>query len=115
VVGKEIKIMAFKFMERLITETGEAKRIAYQPGNGTRYEIVYCPGSETFLFGWYNVPGGKIAEFSSTAGLLVSEYFMKKLGIRSPADAAALLTLVNELTGRPVELPVGYDARGEAL
>lgn len=98
-----------------LTETTHngTRRLVYQPGNGTRYELVYCPGPETFLFGWtYSREGGRLAEFSNV-GLMTYDYFMQKLDIRSPADAAALLTLVNELTGRPVELPVRYTANGE--
>lgn len=92
----------------------QVTRYCYQPNNGTRYVVLYCPGSVSFLlglFGSYGTAGGRLAEFSN-GGLLTCDYFMQKLGITNQADAAALLTLVNCLSGRPVELPIGYDPTG---
>jgi hypothetical protein len=98
-------------MNRLDTyEINGAKRYIFQPGNGTRYEVVLVPDENSFLFGWVN-GSGTIAEFGNT-GLMTSGYFMDKLKLHNRADAAALMTLVNELTGRPVELPFGFDANG---
>lgn len=92
---------------------GISSRYDYQPGNGSRYEVVYCPGPKTFLFGWYNTRvGGRVAEFGSTTGVLTYSYLMEKLDIKNYPDAAALLTLISELTGRRVTYPEGYGQDG---
>lgn len=99
-------------MERLTMQAtyNTAAVLVYQPGNGTRYEVLFCKGNDTFLFGWLNGTG-TVHEFRS-GGLLHYQYLMEKLKLRSPADAAALLTLIQELTGREPQYPEGFDRNG---
>ena len=105
-------------MDRLVMQySGFCLRYCYQPGNGTKYEVIYGPiEADTFMFGWLNrSKGGVVAEFRLDKGLLTFDYFMDKLQITNKADAAALLTLVNELTERPILYPEGYDHAGNCF
>jgi len=94
-----------------VSRNSTLNEIVYQPDNGTRYEVILVLHGEHFLFCWLNgSAGGRCHEFA-TEGLLHYSYFQEKMKTNE-ADAAVLLVLIHELTGRTVALPPGYDVAG---
>lgn len=100
-------------------ERSNTRLVTFQPGNYTRYEILFTPvPTMPSVFGmcWLNPisgPEGRFHIFQSTDshGLLHYGYFMDKMDC-SAADAAALLVLINEEYHRTVVLPPGFNAEG---
>lgn len=85
------------------THQGNFFRYVFQPGNGTRYEILYCPdlNAGTFLFGWTNrLEGPVVAEFR-TGNYMDVYFFAQKLNLIPGPDATVLLDLAQELEGAP--------------
>jgi len=65
---------------------------AWEPGNGTRYELLLVNGAGVNrVFAWLNAPGGGRCMYISPYGVIHSGYLMEKMGTRSIRDAAALL------------------------
>ena len=102
-------------MERTKTAaTGTAESFTFQPGNGTRYDLVVIdwPEKDQFTISWLNARrAGGTATFN-TYGYLSYDYFQEKMRMDSPADTAALLSFVSERYGREVTMPDGYTAEG---
>ncbi len=95
------------------------RRIVYEPGNGSRYSCILteCPGSNGepgFLFCWMKRQdsGGNAIWFGRDRGLLHYSYLAEKMEIDLVADAAALLALIRDETGRPVGMPPEFGEDG---
>ena len=104
-------------MERLetITENGDLnKLLVYQPGNGTRYEVVVADLVDQLMFGWFSAAGGRAsALFRKNEKPMSWDYFCEKMNLcQQRADAVALIVLFGELTGRAVQIPGEFDRAG---
>jgi hypothetical protein len=67
-------------------------REAYEPGNGTRYDLFLVRPSEGMLvFGYLNASGGGRSMVINPDTTLHVSYLSEKIGIRSMSDLAALL------------------------
>lgn len=65
---------------------------AWEPGNGSRYEVLLVPGvGMNKVFAWLNAPGGGRCMYINPYGVVHSGYLMEKMALRSIRDAAALL------------------------
>ena len=116
-------------MERkIVTISGPTKFIVFQPGNGTKYETAFVPMvgadysdtlTDKFLFCWINpldnLGRSLVLQGSAwnTIHPLNYQYFMDKMQC-SAGDAAALLSLIREITGRTIEFPPGFGSDGLA-
>lgn len=78
------------------------KRFDWQPGNGTRYDLIYGGGGEKSMIGWMRQggSGGTVMLFTD---FLHYTYMMEKLGINI-ADAVGILKFL-ELQGHSVGYP----------
>jgi len=99
-------------MERNALENGTGPINIYQPGNGTRYEILCVetkPGLDLFI--WVNAPtGGKITRLSRPSDL-AAWWLSDRLNIND-ADCAALLAWLRDERGHTVWMPEGYGLDG---
>ena len=81
------------------------KRFAWEPGNGTRYDIVYgaLVGTDKFLLSWMKFGGsGGVSIIFSGKDLLHHTYVEEKMGVNT-ADANGILAFVEakgHLVGR---------------
>jgi hypothetical protein len=94
-------------MDRKIITSTESTLVTFQPGNGTKYETAFITLPEGgLIFCWLNPLDGKgrSIKLASVASTLTCGYLQGKLRC-GEGDAAALLTLIHETTGRAVALP----------
>jgi hypothetical protein len=86
----------------------------YEPGNATRYDLVWVDSAE--LFAWVNAPGGGCCCHLAPGGGAVSiGYLAEKLGLRvdrREADLAVILVWLRTRVGFHVMQPPGYDENG---
>ena len=91
--------------------------VVWQPGNGTRYEVVVTPleasEPEAVMISWHNHHGGRCMSLrvDDKVGELMFTYVCEKLGV-NVADGAALTALLSRVTPRVCVLPAGYDKYG---
>jgi len=96
------------------------ERIDWQPGNGTRYDIVYAQDSRgRVYFTWLQYGGSGGTTFSFTPGTYVHySYLMEKMSIpsRMTGDAAGLLAFLHT-KGHDVGMPSDWSSwfRSESL
>jgi hypothetical protein len=86
----------------------------HQPGNGTRYPCYIGQAeNRNWVLVWLRDGGamGKAFVFAPNAGLLHYSYLMEKLEVNE-ADAAGLMPLISEVTGRLCALPIGFGING---
>jgi hypothetical protein len=86
------------------------ERIDWQPGNGTRYDIVYAEDDKGRIhFTWLYRGGSGGSTFSFEPGGYVHHgYLMEKMDLRSMGDAAGLLAFLHT-KGHSVGMPSGWD------
>ena len=98
-------------VERLHPE--EIQRVVFQPGNGTKYELVLVPLDHEFMVSW--VPSDRAGRACAVFGrdsLLHWRYAMEKLQIKG-ADLNAVMAVLHEVMGVEVALEPGYDEHCE--
>ena len=99
-------------MERNERENETSPIHLYQPGNGTRYEILCIetkPGLD--LFCWVNAPGGGKITRLCRPSLLTAWWFCERFHVNA-ADGAALLAWLRDERGHEVTMPEGYGPDG---
>jgi len=85
----------------------------HQPGNGTRYPCWFGrTEDDKWVLVWSRDGGasGKAFIFKND-GMLHYNYLMEKLSINE-GDAAGLMPLISEVTGRLCALPPGFAING---
>ena len=86
-----------------------ARLEAWEPGNGTRYELSLVPLDRGgWLFAWLNAPGGgRCMVIPPPPAWLNSGYVAEKMGLPLAPDLLALLAFLAERL--PEEVGVGLD------
>jgi hypothetical protein len=70
----------------------------WEPGNGTRYEVMLVEEANTYVFVWLNAPKyGRALRIGKDTFLHVS-YFGDKLGYYNEADLFALMRWMDTKT-----------------
>ena len=100
-------------MERNELENGTGPINIYQPGNGTRYEILCVetkPGLDLFI--WVNAPLRihSVTRLSRPSNI-AAWWLADRMNI-CDADCAALLAWLRDERGHTVQMPEGYGADG---
>ena len=87
----------------------KAKIEAWEPGNGTRYELSLVPLDRGgWLFAWPNAPGGgRSMRIPRPPAWLNPGYVAEKMGLRMGPDVLALLAWLADRLPEEVEVEVG--------
>ena len=74
--------------------------LIYQPGNGTRFELVFTkhPVNDEVLLTWVNY-GSMVIPNNTTLRL---GYLQEKMRIHNDSDACVLLEIIEHMTGRAI-------------
>lgn len=96
-----------------VNSSSQCKMMDYQPGNGSRYVIVFtqipvepaAPPMPRYPLGWLvaladGAEGGKCAVFVGS-GWLSRSYVKEKLRLLSNSDVAVLTEIIGFVIGRP--------------
>ena len=108
-IEKRLNERGVQMTRKEVVETLSVKNIVYQPGNGTRYEVVLGRTKDRLFIAVTNIRS--FARFFADYGVLHYVYFKEKTGL-DDSDAAALLVLMHEEAGRSVMLPPGFNKKG---
>ncbi len=99
-------------MERIrITNTSEAvTEVMFQPGNGTRYELVIARMlNDDYAVSWITSSRrGLCCAAVGAHGILHWSYAKEKFG-HGGKDLCAIMTAIHEVTGVEVGMEPGYD------
>lgn len=88
------------------------QRFVYEPGNGTRYDLLFGRGDERLLLVWLTRGGsGGNAFYWTGYNLLHWTHLAKKLNTGTRADIAALLSFLSQF-GIDVGLPENFENTG---
>lgn len=93
------------------------KRIQYQPGNGTNYDLLYGPVEDNgYLLVWLNRggSGGSAFRFNGSLGYIAGGYLMEKMDLPSHlmGDVHALCAFLNA-QGHTAEVDGDFDENGQ--
>jgi hypothetical protein len=85
------------------------ERVNWEPGNGTRYNIVYAEhdGWVYFTWLWRGGSGGNTFAFRP-GGYIHYNYLSEKMNLSRVGDAAGLLTFLHT-KGHDVGMPPGWE------
>jgi len=93
------------------------QRVDWQPGNGSRYDILYgeyinADGKPMFFVTWLRL-GGSGGSTLSWDGLTLLHwsYLSEKMKVNE-ADAAGILSYLKKIRGHTVAMPEGFDDMG---
>ena len=88
------------------------ERIELCPGNATRYDLLFGRDDSRVFLAWLqNGGGGGPCLYLPADCAVEAGYLMEKMGLRSRADANALLAFLAS-RGHPAYLSPGYDSDG---
>jgi len=96
----------------VLTDAPGVLDIIFQPGNGTRYEIVLTDCGGYWVLSWPSKSSGGVCMSIQKVELLHHSYMEQKMPSLGRADIAALLVLVHEETHCPVVLPPDFNKDG---
>ena len=90
------------------------KRIQYQPGNMTNYDLVYGKVGDGYLLVWLKRGGsGGVAFRFDDGGYIASGYLAEKMKLESHmGDAHALCAFLNT-QGHTAEVAGNFDSNGQ--
>lgn len=83
-------------------ENNNVGRYDWQPGNGTRYDLVYGKCGDYYMVGWANRHGAG-GDFMLFSHFLHYSYLMEKMNVNA-ADADGILRFLEKM-GHEVALP----------
>jgi hypothetical protein len=109
--------------QAVVWEDGSTTRVEWQPGNGTRYQLVIVqlpdlevPGMPVdggILVVEGPTPRAEHAAYFNLTGLLHYSYVQSKMGYRSFIDASEVSRVLGTILGR--SFVVKTNARGESI
>ena len=88
------------------------KQYDFQPGNGSRYEIIYGMVDDRYILIWMNRGGSGGSAFRFDGGYIHHSYMAEKMGLTEwSSDVFALCAFLNT-QGHQAYIAEDYDSNG---